>query len=126
MHQPAPVRITDAFADLTGGIHGLFYREWPAVGSAPAQRLLKVLSLHQLHDDVVALAPVHHVLPNIVDRDDVGVVEVGSGLRFLSEALHEVGIAGVALAQQLDGNQAAEQHVLPLVHRRHAAGGQRS
>jgi hypothetical protein len=56
-----------------------------------------------------------------VDRDDVGVVELGGGLRLLLEALDDVRVLGDVGRQDLDGHLPVQGQVLGEEHRAHAA-----
>jgi hypothetical protein len=68
-------------------------------------------------------------LAHVVDRDDVGVAQLGRDARLAVEALHQVLEAGArggqALeADRLDGEHPAEDLVLGLVHGPEGAGAQ--
>ena len=70
-------------------------------------RLGQAVALDVLHDDEVGAT----LLAPVVDRDDVGVREIGSGLRLPAEALHEGGIGGELGKQDLDGDRPVEQGI---------------
>ena len=70
------------------------------------------------HDEVGAL-----LLTPVVDADDVGVVQVRRRLRLTTKALHEAGITGELVEQDLDGDRSVEQQVARQVDVGHAAPG---
>ncbi len=85
--------------------------------AALAQQGLQVGAGHQLHDD--ERLPVVDAV--VVDGDDVGVAKVGRGARLMLELQVEVGVAGLVIAQDLDGHVAVEQGIAPAVNDGHAA-----
>ena len=74
------------------------------------------------HGDVeepVGIAPFD--LAGVVDRDHVGVVELGRPLRLADEPLAEAVVVRKRRGEHLEGNLAAEAHVLGEVHDAHPA-----
>ena len=74
-------------------------------------------ALHVLHGHEVRIA---HPAP-VVDRHDVGVVQVGRGLGLTAEALDEGRVGGVFRKEHLHGHGTVEQHVTRQEHVGHAA-----
>ena len=64
------------------------------------------------------------VRDHVVDGDDVGVVQRGSGLGFLDKAAPALHVAGVGGGQHLHRHEAVETRVLRLVNLTHASGAQ--
>ena len=60
-------------------------------------------------------------LTDVVDRDDVGVIEASSDLRFIDEALDCGGLLTTGFRQELYGDAAVEQRVFRLIDLRHSA-----
>ena len=79
------------------------------VGQGPA--------VHVLHHDEVRAA----LLPPVVDGDDVGVGQVGGGLRLPAEAGHEAGVGGELGEEHLDRHPPLQQTVARQVDVGHAA-----
>ena len=108
------VGVGEGLHDLGDEVEGL-----PPGQLAPL--LLHVLlegdAVQQLHDDVVQLRRVGHV----VHRHDVGVGEHGHGLGLVVEAAAELGVLGQLLLEDLDGHQPVEPVIPALVHHGHAA-----
>ena len=61
-------------------------------------------SIHELHGQEVLAS----VLPDVVHRDDVRVIELGGGAGLLAEAIDEGRVAGELRRQHLDGDLAVE------------------
>ena len=61
------------------------------------------------------------LLPDVVDRDDVGVVQSTCDLRLGDEALDRLGILRQCLGQELDRHPTVEDGVFTLVDHAHAA-----
>ena len=59
-----------------------------------------------------------------IDRDDVGVVQGGSGAGFPLESAQSLGIVGKCRRQHLDGDVAAEARITGAVHLAHPAGAE--
>ena len=79
-------------------------------------------ALHVLHDDVVGAA----FATPVVHADDVGVVQVGGGLRLATEPLDERGVGGELREQHLDRHRAVEQLIAGEEHFGHPATGEAS
>jgi hypothetical protein len=60
-------------------------------------------------------------LTEVMDLDDVLVTDAGGGAGFLNEALHQIGLRGKVLRQDLDGHPPLDHDVLGQVDRAHAA-----
>ena len=76
-------------------------------------------TLDVLHDDEVGAL----LLAPVVDADDVRVVQVGGRLGLPSESLHEAGIVGELVEEDLDGHRAIQEEVARQVDVGHAASG---
>ena len=88
----------------------------PALGNQVDQRFAgDVLHHHELG---VAFGD------DVVNGDDVGMIQRGSGLRFLDEAAAALRIAGARGGQNLDRDEAVEAGVLGLVDLAHASGAE--
>ncbi len=84
-----------------------------------AQHVGHAAPRHVLHHDVVGPP----LLTPVVDAHDVGVVEVGGGLRLSPEALHEVRIVGELGEQDLQRDLAIEELVTGEIDVGHPAAG---
>ena len=80
--------------------------------------LLQRDAVDQLHDDILDIAALGHV----VHRYDVGVRQLGDCLGFCVEPAAEVLVLGQVALENLDGHQAVQPVALGLVHNRHAPG----
>ena len=80
----------------------------------------QALSLHELHHDVWE-GP---FLPDVVDRDDVGVVEGRRGARLRLEALEGLGPALDPAADDLDRDLAPEARIERAIDLSHTSGAQ--
>ena len=78
-------------------------------------------ALQQLHDQVVAAV----LLPDVVERADVGMVQARDSLGFALEALGGHATIGLAGEQQLDRDFAIEAGVFREVHLAHATRSER-
>src|SRR5207249_3320261 len=88
---------------------------------ACTQALPQRLPFEQLLDDVGRTA----VRPEIVNGNDIGMVELACGARFLLEASQTVGVLGEGFWQDLDGDLATQPGVPRAVHLAHPARAQR-
>jgi len=61
------------------------------------------------------------LIVNFVDRANVGMIQRGSSLGFALETAEGLRVFGYVVGQKLEGNEAAELHILGLVHHTHAA-----
>jgi len=68
------------------------------------------------HDKGLAL-----VLPNVVNRADVRVIQRGGSLRFTLEPFQGLPVLGEFFREEFQGDGALELGVLGLVHHAHAA-----
>ena len=87
----------------------------------PRDRLAEGLALEQLGDDVRGAV----VLPDVVDRRDVRVVEEPRRERLLLETSHPLGILGERGREHLDRHVPAEARIPRPVDLPHAAGPER-
>ena len=97
VHDPGGVGGRQSIRDRDGVLQGL--AETHAVAR---DQVGEGLARHVLHDDedgAVGLA-------DVVDRDDVGVVEGGRGLRLLDEAPPALGVRHLVRRQHLEGHEA--------------------
>src|SRR5262249_48221656 len=86
-------------------------------------------SLQLLEDGIggLALAALHGieehppVLPDLVDRDDISVVQPGRGPRFAAEPLLAAGVLAEGGREDLQGDVPAQRELLGLVDDPHAA-----
>ena len=81
-------------------------------------QLVQGLALDQFHDQEVGAG----FFFDRVDRDDVGMIELGEDLRFPSEASVAVGIRRPLGGQSLDRHLAVQTQIFRQKHRAHAAG----
>ena len=102
----------EGFEDLTCEIEQALGRH-----GAPADHLLQGLARQQLHDDEVQ--PL--VLPDVVDRADVRMIQSRGGAGFAAESVQRCGIAPGALGQDFQGHLAAQARVPRPVDLSHAA-----
>ena len=101
--------------DLPGPVQGLAHRD-----RAARQPLPEGLALEQLGDDV--RRPL--VDPDVVDRDDVGVVQPAREPGLLLQAAEDARVAGQGLSHHLDGHLALQAAVPGAVDLRHPAGAE--
>ena len=73
-----------------------------------------------LHDDESAAV----LLPDVMDRADVGVIEGGCRLRLALEAGERQGISGHRLREKLESDEAMQARVFRLVNHAHAPAAQ--
>src|SRR5208282_3571289 len=62
------------------------------------------------------------MVPDVVERADIGVGESGDNTRFLFQPLAKLHILGKAFGQNLDSDNAAQAAVTSAVNFAHAAG----
>ena len=84
-------------------------------GTAPDARLQR-LAVETLHDEVVDA----RVVPDVVERADVRMLEVGDHPGFTLEAFPPIGIGRRIAGEDLDGDRAAETKVARFVDLTHA------
>jgi hypothetical protein len=102
VNDPDLVRPREPGRDLPGDLDQPARRQRPG-----REKLSQVLSLGELHGDVVA--GVHRT--DLVDRHDVRMTERGSGLSLSLEAAHAVCIRPEGFRQDLDRDVAFETEV---------------
>ena len=112
---PLRVRERERGGDVGADLGGLAGVRAGRVADDVAQRA----AVDVLHDDEVRAV----LLAPVVDRDDVGVVQVGRGLRLAPEPLDERRVAGELGREHLERDRAVEQLVAGQVHLGHAAPG---
>src|SRR5713226_5366407 len=61
------------------------------------------------------------LLPDLIDRADIGMVESGGCLRLPLEAGQGLGVFGDVIGQKLQGDKPVQGHVLGLVDHTHPA-----
>jgi len=109
------VRLCEALRNLRGDFDCFAQGQ----GSGEKQ-FAESVSLHQFHRDVVGGA----VLPEFVDRDDIGMVEGRRGTRFSLEALQPIRVSGECRGKNFNGEIAAEASIPCAVDFAHAASAQ--
>ena len=110
---PTAVRVSQGVADLGRDLEG----PWNVQLFVKLENLFQVFSVHVLHDEVKDAL----VFANIIDVDDVSVVELRRGARFLDEAADERGVAGKVLGKDLYCHGPPQVELLCLVDHSHAA-----
>ena len=113
MDDPALVGGVEGPGRLRGDPCRLARRQRPA----PFDDRGEVLAVDQLHDDERPGG----VMPVVVDRDDVRVVQRRRGLGFVAEPRAEVGVATVLRAEDLDGDVTVELVVVAAIDPGHPA-----
>lgn len=115
MHDSSVVRRRQPARDFHAGIASLARPHRTATEAIP-----QGLSLEQFRDDVGT--PI--VLPDVVNRNNIGVVESGRGLRLQLEAMETSSIARPLVRQNFDGHVAFERSVARTIDFAHAARSQ--
>ena len=64
------------------------------------------------------------LLPDFMDRADVGMIQSGSSLRFALEAAQRLWIFGDLVGQEFQGDKAVQLQVLGLVNHAHPAAAE--
>ena len=113
VHQPGAVGAAERVGHVRGDLRGPVGAE----RSGGSQHVGHAAAHDVLHDDVVGAL----LLAPVVDADDVGVVEVGGGLRLPAETLHEARVVGELREQDLDRHLPVERSVSGQVDVGHAA-----
>ena len=106
VHDALLVGVLQSLADLAGDGDDALEVRGPA--------LVQALPFDQLHHDVGCAI----YLPRVIDRHDVGVVELGDGLGLVQQALSALGPQVVG-RNDLDRDVAVEHRVMRPVHRAH-------
>ena len=107
------VRVLERFCNLRGIAQRLLRAEHAALREA----LLERHALDELHDDILRITAVSH----IVHRDDVRLREHGDGVRLRLKAVFQLGILRHLIAQDLNGDIAVQLMAHGLINDRHAA-----
>ena len=81
------------------------------------EALLERHALDELHDDILRIAAV----PHIIHRDDVRLREHGDGVCLRLKAVFQLGILRHLITQDLDGDIAVQLMAHGLINDRHAA-----
>src|ERR1700730_10982233 len=82
--------------------------------------MLQRHAVQKLHDEErMAL-----LLPDLIDRADIGMVESRSSLSFSLEAGQGLGVTGEVIGQKLQGDKSVQGHVLGLVDHTHPAAAE--
>ena len=81
-------------------------------GARAVERSCQRSPFHQAHDQVGALG----IAPEVVERHDVQVLELGDQLRFALEAADEVGLVSVLGQDHLDGDLPFDERLAGAVH----------
>ena len=113
MHQPACMRMSKCFCDITCDGERIARKQVPLV----FDKLFERFAGYVFHDDVVlALRNA-----NIVDIHDIRMREAGGRLRFLMKFFNEFFIALELLVKDFHGHEAIQQAVFRLVDIGHPA-----
>ena len=101
-----------------------------SVGNLDAEQKQRV-QFHRTGADEMferrAIEVFHHdvglaiLLPDVINRADIGMVQRGSSLRLALKASQRLGIAGHFVGQELERHEAVEARVFGLVDNAHAA-----
>ena len=107
------MRVLERFCDLRGIAQRLLRAEHAALREA----LLERHALDELHDDILRVAAV----PHVIHRDDVRLREHGNSVRLRLKAVFQLGILRHLITQDLDGDIAVQLMAHGLINDRHAA-----
>ena len=107
------MRVLERFCDLRGIAQRLLRAEHAALREA----LLERHALDELHDDILRVAAV----PHVIHRDDVRLREHGDGVCLRLKAVFQLGILRHLITQDLDGDIAVQLMAHGLINDRHAA-----
>jgi hypothetical protein len=113
VYHAVAVGVAERSGDLAGDLGGLNGIDVPV----RLQNVGERAATHVFHRHEVGV----RVLAPVVHADDVGMVEVGRGLRLAAETLDEVRVDGELGEQHLDGHRPVEQLVARQEHVGHAA-----
>ena len=113
MHHSLAVGCVQGIGDLDGDAQH-FTTGNRTLDQAFGQRL----AFQKFHHQVVTAV----VVADVVQRADVGVIETADGLGLAGKTLPDVGAAGHAFGQDLDGDRSVQAWVVGLVDLAHAAG----
>jgi hypothetical protein len=114
MHDAGRMRGAQCGGDLGGNRNGVGYGH----STGALHRLAQRFAIDQFgRDESMAVS-----LAGLEDREDVRMIEAGSGHRLLLEAAHDVGIVREIRRQDLHGDVAIELGVARAIHLAHATG----
>ena len=117
MHDACGMRLRETLGYLMGDV-GEPSRRQPAVG----QQLAQGPALHQFHDDEGHAG----LVADVMDGQDVGMVQGGSGLGFLLETTQTIAIVAEIGWEDLDRDRAIEASVARAVDLAHSACRERA
>ena len=117
MHDARSVRLRKTLGDLVGDV-GEPSRRQPAVG----QQIAQGLALHPFHGDERHAG----LMANVMDGQDVRMVQGGSRLGFLLEAMQTISIVGDTGWEDFDRDSAIEAGIERAVYLTHAACTERT
>ncbi len=112
-------------AALVGVVHGAGQRDQQFGGAAGIVQVAvgnetgKTAAFEQPHAEVLDAV----VLTDFIERHDVGVVQVGGGLRLDAEPLDEFGRGQAAGQDHLEGDKTVQTDLPGLVDHAHGAAG---
>ena len=112
MDDSRAVRFVERVGDLDRVVKGLVQRQ-----RAPRQAIGEGFTLEQLHHDEVGTA----VVPDVVERTDVRMVQRGDGARFSLKALTQLRVRCHLGGEHLDRNHPVEPRVARAIHLAHPA-----
>jgi len=107
MDEPVAMGVIECRADLGGDAHGSRDIKGPAL----FESIVEVAAGDVLHGNVV----VPRLLIRVVDVNDVGMIQCGSGQSFLLEATSELTILGQEGGHDFDGDMAVERGLVGFV-----------
>ena len=116
MYDACFVRETGAITCLDEQLEDLLQRD----GRITGQLFLKVVTGDELHDDEQLLV----IKTEIMNGNDIGVVEIGSGSGFLLELIPKGFVARKLLFEDLDRNCSIQNGIVAKVYISHTPGGQ--
>src|SRR5438067_546640 len=119
MHDPGSMSSRERTGDLRGDIED-FCELHRRVSHALAQRL----AIDEFSGDEMYALPYGWATAPLVDLmngDDVGMIQGGSGLGLLDKALHSIRVSSNVSGQHLQRNLAIEFGVLRQIHLAHPA-----
>ena len=115
MHDPARVRGVQGIRDLDRKIQQLIELDGRAFDA-----VLERLAVQELHGDEGLMV----LLPDLINRADVGVIQRRGRLCFTPEAFQGLMVLGKAFGQEFQGDKSVESRVLGLVDHTHPTAAQ--
>jgi hypothetical protein len=100
-----------------GDLQRAFWQQPPVL----AEQVTQGAPVDVLHHDVGDVRPAGVVLAGVIDRDDRGVVQRGSGLSLAAESGLERLVPGQVFAERLHSNNAVQADIARPVYLGHAA-----